>query len=244
MAEIYHAYSSEKWGNILKIQTILACISIVIGLPGFIAACAFPLYRAYGVFALFISAVLIVLWYLLNLPFWTIIEMTRVIELKDPEGSLTKVTKTANIRANHKGLTEYLHRKMRSDGTINNFRLDSNPVPIKDIEKRAGEYMVYERFEPMKRWQTRNSCLSYDIHKGFHKDREFSGYIPDYPTNKFKLEVHLPSQRTARNPKAYKGTGAETQELDTPELSSDGQKITWNGKKLKPGSNYRLQWDW
>ncbi len=228
----------------MNLSLILQIISLVLTLPGIIALFCLPGYQAFAVLAILVGLAFFIWWQLLNYPLWTVIEMLRMIEIKVADGSFATATKNARMRANHKGLTEYVHRRIRSDGDINNFQLHSKPVPLHDIQRRAGEYMVWERFPPMRIWQSRNSTLSYDLLNSFPTTHEFSGYIPDYHTKKVKIEVHFPLQRPARNARAYSGSGAETQELNPPELSSDGCVIIWERKNLKPGSYYRVEWDW
>ena len=149
------------------------------------------------------------------------------------------------MRANHKGLTEFIHRNMRADGSLGNFKLDSVAVSSRNIKTRAGEYMVYERFDAMGLWKSRtSSSLSYELYNSYPTETEGTGYIPDYPTKKCIIEVHFPQKRTARNPRAYSGIGAETKELKKPVLSSNGRKIYWEGKNLKPGVYYDIEWNW
>jgi len=222
----------------------LGILSLIIGLPGLCVALSLPAYRVVGVIAVITGGVLCFFWWLINLPSWTIIEIDRIIEIKEPDGSFATATKVTTMRANHKGLTEFTHRNIRADGTIENFRLDSATVPPSDVEKRASAYIVHERFKATRILEHRTSRLTYDLINSFPSSPEFTGYNPDYYTKKCKVEVHLPEGRTARKARAYSGVGAETKELNSPHLSSDGRTISWEGKRLRPGKLYTVEWDW
>lgn len=181
---------------------------------------------------------------IITLPPWTIIEIHRIVNIKRTNGNLATATKNTIIKANQKGLTEFLHRNIRADGSIRNFKLGSNVVPVSDIEWRAGEYIVHERFKEMNRFGKRRSSITYELINSFPSKTEGTGYLPDYFTRKSKVDIHLPARRPARNPRAYVGLGAEHKNLHSPELSSDGRTISWEGKNLKPGKSYTVEWDW
>lgn len=229
----------------LKLSNLLALLSIAIGLPGFIVALALPDYSGIGILALIIAFLLFVFWRIITSPLWTITELRSTIQIKKPDGSLATATKITKMKANHKGLTEFAHRNIRADGNIRNFKLHSARVPQRDIEIKAGEYIVHERFDkPTGLWQSRVSHLVYTLVKSYPANTEFTGYVPDYLTKKAIIEVHFPPARPARKPRAYCSTGAETEQLDSPELSADGLTISWEGKGLTPGKDYTIEWDW
>lgn len=183
-------------------------------------------------------------WWILRMPPWTVIEMRRTLEIRTKNGNLASLTKRATLRANQQGLTGFMHRRIRADGSIRNFRFNSEPVPPGDIYQDAGEYTIYERFIPTRRWQKIESCLVYDLIDSFPTSPQCSIYHADYFTKKFILEIHFPVDRPARNPRAFSGYGAETEYFDSPTLSANGLTIHWERYKLKPGKFYTVEWDW
>jgi len=231
-------------GEKSNLSTYLAALSLIIGLPGFIAACSLG-YWGYGILALVIAGLLWGFRWLLRLPTWTIIELKRTLKITRKNGSFAAFKKEMTIRANHKGITRFAYRNIRADGSINNFRLNSLPVSDSDIENRAGEFIVYERFNQPMRWrQARKSILEYNLLNSYPSSTESTTYAPDYPTKICKIEVILPRWRPARSPRAYMGIGAEIISLNNPSLSTDGRTINWEGKKLQPGKLYTVEWDW
>ena len=212
------------------------------------AAMSIPPYTLIGYFLLFIALLAFIFWLILNSPMWTILQMEKLVDIKYSGGSRpvqrVQLTKKAKIRANHKGISEFVHRKIRSDGTIKGFRLGNKRVPSRDIVRRVGEYIVFERFEPMGIWQKRESELIINAEDTYPNSTEFTSYLPDYVTKKMKIEINFPVQKPARRVKAYCCIGAETKELTTPKLSTDGLKCTWEGTDLLPGRDYFLEWDW
>ena len=228
----------------LSLSNFLGTLAIIIGLPSFFIACSLQGYRGYSILAIIIAILLGVFWWILRMPSWTIIEKRWTLKILSPDGKSATLTTEAKIRSNQKGLTEYSHRRIGADGIIKNFRFDSNPVPKKDIQILAGEYVIYQRFNPVRRWQTIVSCLSWDYVNTFIQTTESMTYVPDFFTKKFSLEIQFPSVKTPRNLRAYRGLGAETLNLKTPNCSSDGLKVNWEGHNLKPGQYYTIEWDW
>ena len=50
-----------------------------------------------------------------------------------------EIIKKAKIRANHKGISEFAHRNIRSDGIIKGFKIGDKKVPKKDIHYRLSQ---------------------------------------------------------------------------------------------------------
>lgn len=223
---------------------LLQYFSYFLGFISFLIACSLPPYRIIAIFTIIFAVILYIAYRFITLPPWTIIEIHRIVNIKRTNGSLAIATKNTIIRANHQGLTEFLHRNIRADGPIRNFKFDSNVIPESDREWRAGEYIAHERFTATKRFEKRRSSLTYELIDSFPSTTESTGYLPDYFTRKCIVDIHLPARRPARSPRAYIGLGAEHKNLHSPELSPDGRTISWEEKNLKPGKSYTVEWDW
>lgn len=231
-----------------KVHSILALISILLAFPGFILVTGIPPYNVIGWLCLFIAFLLFIFWWVLNLPLWTILQMEKKVIIRY-SGGLTSVQKVqlvkkTKMRANHKGISEFIHRNIRSDGTIKGFILNNSKVSSKDVVQRVGEYYIYERFKPMSIWQKKESELIIEAENTYPNSTEFTSYKPDFVTKKIRIEINFPDQKPARQVRAYCCIGAETKELITPTLSSDGLKCRWEGNDLRPGKDYFIEWHW
>lgn len=231
-----------------RVHNILVVISIILAIPGFVAVTGVPPYNVIGFLCLLIAFLLMLFWVIINLPAWTVLQMEKIVNIKYSAGlqpvQEVQIIKKSKIRANHKGISEFYHRNIRSDGIIKGFKLDKRPVANENIEQRVGEYIISERFKPMGIWQTRESELIIEAENAYPKSTEFTSYKPDFRTKKVKIEINFPEQKPARCVKAYCCIGAETKGLTTPTLSANGLKCTWEGTDLLPGSDYFVEWDW
>jgi len=227
---------------------LLSILGIILALPSIIALFCSP-YRATAILGLIlglaiIAFVIIFKWYSSRPP-WSIIEYHKILKIKTRSGRTAQITMINKIRANHGGLTEFIHRNIRSDGQIKNFRFGSNPVPVSDITTEAQEFIVHERFaREAHRGEILSSHLTFDLIDSYKEAHNFTGHVPDFFTTKAKIEIHFPKSRPPRNAKAYRGIGAERCELGVPIISTDGNVAIWEGAKLKPGQRYRVEWDW
>lgn len=231
-----------------KVHNFLALLSIILAIPGFILAAGIPPYNVIGWLCLSIALLLLLFWWILNLPPWTILQMEKTVNIKY-SGRLqaiqkVQIIKKTKMRANHKGISEFNHRNIRSDGIIKVFRLGNKKVSNRDIEQRVREYYIHERFEPMRIWQTRESELIIEAENSYPGNKEFTSYRPDFRTKKAKVEINFPEQKPARQVRAFCCIGAETKELTTPTLSSNGLKCIWEGTDLLPGRDYFIEWNW
>lgn len=231
-----------------RVHNPLAVISIILAIPGFVLIAGIPPYNVIGALCLFIALLLFSFWWILNLPAWTILQMEKIVNIKY-SGRLqpiqkVQIIKKTKMRANHKGISEFNHRNIRTDGIIKGFKLGNKKVPNKDIQQRVGEHYIRERFEPMRIWQTRESELIIEVENTYPNSTEFTSYKPDFRTKKASMEINFPEQKPARRVRAYCCIGAEIKELTTPTLSSNGLKCTWKGTDLLPGMDYFIEWNW
>jgi hypothetical protein len=229
------------------VAVIVAIVGIILALPSVFALLYSP-YTTAAILGIILGVVIIVFaivfkWYI-GCPPWTVLEYHNLLKIKTRNGNSATLTKTIKIKANHQGLTEFIHRNIRSDGQIGGFYLGSTPVPISDITIEAQEYIVREKLTEVRRGEIKTSQIKFDLKSSFKESHEFTGYAPDYYTKKAKIEIHFPRNRPARNAKAYCGIGAERRELNLPVVSGNGNIVTWEREKLKPGQRYRVEWDW
>lgn len=226
-------------------STSLQYLSLIFGLPGFLALIFTP-YQAVAFVSLLLGLLIYVFKKVLGAPPWTVLDYQKTLFIQRQDGSLATITKKTKLRPNHGGQTEFMHRNIRADGECYNFRFGSRPVPPDDVKRERGEYTVHERFgDILPRRKPLGSELSYDLKNSYcNAEYESTSYTADYYTEKAKIEIYLSEGKPARNQKAMVRTGAPDTPLSKPNLSDDGRKITWEGKKLAAGRTYIISWNW
>lgn len=125
----------------------MALIGIIIGIPSFIYT-----FKAgnlglgislIAVTCLFIAFIIFRRWEI-NQPRYTILKTEYILNILAADGSSSKLTKRQNLKCNHSGCTEHIHRNLSADGTIQNFDTDyGRPL----VEREAGDYIVIVRFD-------------------------------------------------------------------------------------------------
>ena len=232
----------------MDLTIILTIIGVCLALPSFIALFCSP-FKTAAILGIILGFVIIIFTFIfrrhVTRPSWVLVEFHKTVQIKSRTGKLAKITVVSKIKANHRGLTEFIHRNIRSDGPIRGFYFNSNPVPASDITNKAKEYIVREKFsQEVRRGEILSSHLTYDLIDSYRQAHEFTGYMPDYFTAKAKIEIHFPKNRPVINARAYCGIGAEARDLNPPIISAGNTIVIWEGKKLKPGQRYMVEWDW
>lgn len=218
----------------------------ILALPSILALFFTP-YQTAAILGLVLASLLIggsfaVAW-IIGLPPWTIIESRTTLTIHRTDGGLATWTKIIKARPNHQGQTQFIHRNIRAEGGVNNFRLDGTPSPYTHF---LGEYIVHEGFgRQVVMWRVIESRLSYDLHNSFMNPQEYIFIQPDFFTRKATVEIYLPQGRPVTGiPEAYCEIGAETRPMGHPVPSDDGLRISWEARRLKPGYRYFIRWNW
>ncbi len=175
---------------------------------------------------------------------FTVMQAKVTVTILDRSGNRATFSKRMSIRANHKGLTQYIHRNLSADGSMQNFRVDRVTV---QPQKDAGDYLVYVNFpRPLNRGETLPTILDIDLTASFPSTTEWVTYLLTYPTKELTVEVNLPSDRPASKAEVYCLRGGEIEPVDTkPQLLDNNCRIVWTATDLRDlGWEYRIQWTW
>ena len=176
---------------------------------------------------------------------FTVVDLDFALTISDPKGKHATFTKTMQLRANHKGLSEYIHRNLSADGSMGNFRVDDRE-PEK-IQKDAGDLLIYVRFpHPLSRGEVIKTTLSADMLDSFCSTTEWVTYMVTYPTKKVTITVNLPEGRPASAAEMYRFRGGEIERIPDPVvLLNNNHRLVWTATDLRHlGTEYRLQWSW
>lgn len=226
----------------MNLANFLSIIGIVIGLPSFVYLICGGFY-AYGIFAGLLVALLC--YYVWDTEFrgnYHIISSEKVVEIHDQLGHAATVTKNLTIRANYRGLSEYVHRNISADGKILTF--DTN-FGRPEVKRDAGDYVVFQRFpHPLKKWEKISLKLVTKHEDSFTLATEGTILIIDYKTKSASIKIFLPEERPCKGARVLYRSGSDERNLGQPEVSANYREIKWIGKGLRVGCEYEIEWDW
>ena len=218
-------------------------IGIILGVASFA-----PLFcKGYTAFGLL--AVLIVLglvyhyWDAFVQSDFTILTTRTTYKIEDESGSKATSKKVMKVRANHKGLSRYVHRNISADGNVKGFRTNYGSI---ETQLKGGDYTVYHTF-PVKlgKWQSYEFDLIIEFEDSFVGDPEAVIMLVDSRTKSGEMRVELPETRPCKDARIYYRHGIEERQLQPPIISPDRRQITWSKKRLnKIGSEYEIEWNW
>lgn len=222
---------------------LLTLIGLIIGVPGFLLL-FFQGQAVIGVVVFGVCIGLAWLYWFLNQPEFTLLEVRRVIRLLDRDGTRAQMERYQEARANHKGLSEFCHKGIMADGSIENIRIDGDEPDYQALE--CGAIVVCKYFpDTLERGEKLEMTLTYDLVNSFTKKSEAIIHVISHKTKRLTLEVQCPSDRPVRDVKAsLRYGGQKFKLLPKPKRSPDSCQIVLEIKRPKLGEEYYLEWDW
>jgi len=184
---------------------------------------------------------------LLHAPLYTVLRVKCTLDIFDKEGKEAKLIKLIKLRANHKGLTEYVHRNLSADGELGDIQVEINGVKSSFTpEKDAGDTLVHVRFPgPLSRGEKVETSLAVALKNSFCAETEWITYLLTHPTNELIIEICLPEGRPCTATKASCLRGGEIENVHPPKMLDNGRRIVWTSKNLNElGLEYRVGWTW
>jgi len=179
-------------------------------------------------------------------PQYTTISLKKVLTIQDRDGRLASLTREQRIRVNYGSIQEIWCRGIYSDGSIDNFKVDGEPVPafdqicsgpIIDLRKRFSE-AIFSSHETTISW-------AYDLHDSFPAKHEALDHEVTPGTSLVELTVHLPVSRTCIRASMHVLVGGEpVEQMEDPAISQDRKTLHAWVKSPKNGNTLRLSWDW
>ena len=229
--------------DIVRLQQVISVSGLIISL-GTLAATF--LNQNYYIASLIFLIVILFFYY-----FWSsfkqrdynILFREFIYTIEDDKGSKAHSRVTKNIRANHNGLSRYIHRNISADGEISGFKTNHGHLRV---EKSAGDYSVYHAFpRGLKKWQKITVDLEYDFKDCFTGNPEGVICLVETKTKNTKIEINLPKSRPCKSARVIYRHGINEEEIEPPIISNDKCKIIWARKKLnKIGAEYEIEWEW
>lgn len=232
----------------IRIDRIIAIASLLVGI---IALGAIFILQQYWIAGGLVIVLLITAggyWYIESMDLWTVIKFEQNLIIRDG-GKHAELTKRITLRANHKGLAEYIHKGIRADGEITNFRYcTKDPVPKHHMSIIAGEYFIREPVGwgiHLNRWDRVESCLYWELKNCYPNQKEEGSAISaTYYTRHLVVTITLPKDKPAKDVRVIRKSPTEYMEPKKPELLDDNTIIKWEKKNIKPGTVYGIEWDW
>jgi hypothetical protein len=224
-------------------EEILALAGVLIGLPSF-ALLIVSGQVVIGVLVLVLIGGVIGVTVLLGQPQFTLLEVEKVLTFHDATAHMATLVRTQKARANQNGLTDFWIRNISADGSIENIQIDNHPPD--DERHIAGDIQVCKRFpHPLKRGQIFTMVLSYDLIDSFSQLSEAVSHIVEVKTKKLQIIVHFHEAKPCLTASAFLRFGGQiNKELPKPALEHRNRRAEHQGKRLKLGGEYSLEWDW
>jgi len=161
----------------------------------------------------------------------------------DANAHLVKFTKTVRLRANHKGISQYVHRNLSADGRIEIRGVVPQSWEYK-VQRVAGGTNVTVFFpRSLARGEEIEIELLADFIDSFPSPTESVTYLADYNVEQLTMTIHLDPQRPCTDVRAFRITGAESRPLQKPK-TQDGTLIELKLRNLQIGLEYCVEWDW
>lgn len=229
------------FGVKLNIKDVLAIGGIIVGLPSFIGLFVQGHYVLAIFVIIFVSTLVFYYWDAHLQKDYTVLSRESTLRILDERGERAVSEKKLKIRSNHRGLSQYVHRNISSDGDMI-FSTDHGTL---DIRRSAGDYTVTHRFpNPLRKWQKIDLKLIQQFDNSFTQNTEGVIIWSDYKTKKATVKVILPETRPCTTARMICREGSDEKILGEPHISPNRQEISWNIKRLKVGTEYEIEWDW
>jgi hypothetical protein len=227
----------------MKIQDLIALISLVLSIPGFF------LIFVKGEFLIGILLLLLVLglaiyyWHQ-KCPMVTQLEVSKVLTFKDAQASSASLEQTVKARANHKGLTEYWIGNLSADGRVTNICIDGKPPDL--TETLIKDLRIGKRFNRAKKyWEEFSLHVTMDAVNCFPEKTEGLIHIVDHETRTLKIEVIFHEGKPVRQSWATLRLGAEVYDVSPPpEISENGRRLYFEVKNPRLSGHYFIEWNW
>ncbi len=230
----------------MNLDRALGVAGVLLGLPGFAALFLTP-YDTAAAITLALAAVTIAAALLIrsiaNRPPYSMDKVEARLDLTNPDRATHE--KVSHVRANVAGLTTLQHKNIASDGTIEDFRWDGDPVPAADIVPDTSAFKVIVRLPlATTRGQQFTGRLSYVLVKSFPARNEFYSFSVDFPTKLLLMSITFPDNRPSLSQKARVSFGGQEREINGVDVQEGGKRVFLKVKHPKVGSTISIHWSW
>jgi hypothetical protein len=227
----------------MKLTDVLAWLSLVIGLPAFLALFLQGAWIQ-GILVLILVALSLgVLWYL-ALPEFTVTALEKVLTIRDGSAECATLVQRARMRPNHKGLTEWWVRNMGGDGRIVNILIDGKAPS--EVDQRGGLISVCKRYQhPLPRWRTFDTTVTCDMLRSYSQPQEALIHTDAYATKELTMIIEFPAERPCLEASGViTFSGEQRKQIGTITLSEGRRRAVLHVKRPKLGAQYHLEWEW
>lgn len=183
-------------------------------------------------------------------PQYTTVSLKKTLTIQNKAGDLANLTREHTIHVNYGSVEEIWCRGIYGNGTpdstVDNFKVDGNPVPAQDQFSSGNEVDLRMRFaEPIFSRHETAVTWAYDLHNSFPAKHEALEHIVTPGTREVELTVHLPADRVCIKASLHVVVGGETvSQMEDPKISEDRKTLHSLVKSPKSGHTLRLSWDW
>jgi len=223
---------------------VLTIISIVIGLPAFLALFIANEHRLAAILTAIIVVLLILIrWWVKreeDRPQFTSLELRKVLKISSSDGRLATFERIERMKANFKGINEWWSRNMFQDGTVSDLTIDGTQPDL--IQKGRGGLSVCKRFNrTLEKGEEVTITLRWTLHDAFLASHESMIHTNRVNAKEIFMTIELPRPCTrAEMRRTYGGDHGKL--MTPPTLSMNNQKIDATIRKPRMGASlsYRL----
>ena len=202
-------------------------------------------YVIFGIVTLGLSAALFWFRHSASTPNLSILEITKTITIHDIKGERGTIVRGQNAKVNRDIATRsFVMKGIRSEGTIEDIRIDGVPVGAHECERRLGALHICKTWSELRRkGDIIDTQLSYDVVNTYLKETESTTQDIPIEMDRITVEVNFPIGRNCKKARAYLSYNDEPNQI-LPDPHTERTKITFTRSRPKLGEQYVVTWEW
>jgi hypothetical protein len=221
---------------------LLAWLGVLLGVPALIELFVQHQY-AIAVLIFIQIGVLIWLFFFLNRPAYTLLEVAKTLTIHDPGGKSATLTRTQWARPNQSGLSQFWCKNLGADGEIKNIRIDGKPVSATDMRVSCRVLSIRKIFDKRLGWRKKFRVeVAYDLEDSFCAAEESLIHSVDYDTKVLKMRIELPKK--CFDAQFFYRLGDDERKAGEIDIREDRLVLDAQCRNPKIGADYYVSWTW
>jgi hypothetical protein len=165
------------------------------------------------------------------------------LKLLDAGGEVAHFEKEQELVPARKPLADIRDRNLFTKGRLADFEVA--PGQIGERMSVGKYYIIKVVFEPpLAPGVSVTRRVAYNIYEAFTGDDVSFMFVGDYPTDDVLFRVEFPPERLPHRARAYVRKEGRAPRPADLQRSPDGSTLEWRISRLKPGTQYHVEWTW